>query len=144
MAQLGFALVITQIGKVRTMNPQYDVIGKAFVQQYYAMFDDPVQRPNLLSLYNAEGSLLTFEGAQHMGSAKIMEKFSALTFQKIQHHVTTVDCQPMWDGGILINVLGQLKTDDDPPHSFSHTFILKPSETSFFVQHEMFRLNLHS
>ena len=33
----------------------------------------------------------------------------ALTFTKIQHIVTTVDCQPMFDGGILINVVGQLK-----------------------------------
>ena len=32
-----------------------------------------------------------------------------LTFQKIQHAVTAVDCQPMFDGGILINVIGQLK-----------------------------------
>ena len=43
------------------------------------------------------------------GSAKIMEKLGSLTFQKIQHIITTVDCQPMFDGGILVNVLGQLK-----------------------------------
>ena len=43
------------------------------------------------------------------GSAKIMEKLSSLTFQKIAHLITAVDCQPMFDGGILINVLGQLK-----------------------------------
>ena len=43
------------------------------------------------------------------GAAKIMEKLGSLTFQKIQHLITTVDCQPMFDGGILINVLGQLK-----------------------------------
>ena len=29
--------------------------------------------------------------------------------QKIAHLITAVDCQPMFDGGILINVLGQLK-----------------------------------
>ena len=38
-----------------------------------------------------------------------MEKIASLTFQKIQHLITAVDCQPMFDGGILINVLGQLK-----------------------------------
>ena len=43
------------------------------------------------------------------GAAKIMEKLGSLTFQKIQHLITTVDVQPMFDGGILINVLGQLK-----------------------------------
>jgi hypothetical protein len=38
-----------------------------------------------------------------------MEKISSLGFQKIAHLITAVDCQPMFDGGILINVLGQLK-----------------------------------
>jgi hypothetical protein len=52
---------------------------------------------------------MTFEGQQMQGSIKIMEKFGSLTFQKIGHLVTAVDCQPMFDGGILINVLGQLK-----------------------------------
>lgn len=34
------------------LNPQYDEIGKGFVQQYYAFFDDPDQRGNLVHLYN--------------------------------------------------------------------------------------------
>ena len=38
-----------------------------------------------------------------------MEKLQSLTFQKIAHLITAVDCQPMFDGGILVNVLGQLK-----------------------------------
>ena len=89
------------------LNPQYDPIGKAFVQQYYKLFDDAAQRPQLSSLYNTNESLLTFEGVQMQGSAKIMEKISSLTFQRIAHSITAIDCQPMFDGGILINVLGQ-------------------------------------
>lgn len=34
------------------LNPQYEEIGKGFVQQYYAIFDDPAQRPGLVNLYN--------------------------------------------------------------------------------------------
>lgn len=34
------------------LNPQYEAIGKGFVQQYYALFDDPTQRPNLANMYN--------------------------------------------------------------------------------------------
>ena len=41
-----------------------------------------------------------------------MEKIHGLGFQKIAHLITAVDCQPMFDGGILINVLGQLKVTD--------------------------------
>ena len=34
------------------LNPQYEAIGKAFTQQYYALFDDPAQRQQLTALYN--------------------------------------------------------------------------------------------
>lgn len=34
------------------LNPQFDEIGKGFVQAYYGMFDDVNQRSNLVSLYN--------------------------------------------------------------------------------------------
>lgn len=126
------------------LNPQYDSIGKAFTQQYYTLFDDPTQRHQLINLYNAEQSLMTFEGQQMQGSAKIMEKIASLTFQKIAHVITAVDCQPTFDGGILINVLGQLKTDDDPPQSFTQAFVLKPANDTFFIQHDMFRLVIHN
>jgi len=126
------------------LNPEYEAIGKAFTNQYYAMFDDPIQRPNLINLYNAELSLMSFEGQQLQGAHKIMEKFNSLSFQKIQHIVTVVDCQPMFDGGVLVNVIGQLKTDEDPPHSFAQTFVLKPMEQSFYLQHDVFRLAIHN
>merc|ERR1711953_316066 len=125
------------------LNPNYDHIGRAFTTQYYAMFDNQATRANLVNLYNADQSLMTFEGTQIQGAAKIMEKIQSLTFQKIAHVITAVDCQPTFDGGILINVLGQLKTDEDPPHGFTHTFALKPEQGSWFVKHEIFRMALH-
>jgi len=127
-----------------TFNPQYEPIGKAFGQQYYALFDNPATRGSLLGLYHPTESLMSFEGQQCQGAQKILEKFQSLTFQKIQHVITSMDCQPMFDGGILINVLGQLKTDDDPPLTFSQTFVLKPTEGSFFCQHDIFRLGIHN
>ncbi|XP_037069437.1 probable nuclear transport factor 2 [Pollicipes pollicipes] len=128
------------------LNPQYLAIGEQFAKQYYTLFDDPACRAQLINLYSPEMSLMSFEGSQHRGAQKIMEKFAALTFAKIQHIVTTVDCQPMFDGGILINVVGQLKTDDDPVHGFSQTFVLKPvpNGQGFFCQHDVFRLAIHN
>ncbi|XP_022667725.1 probable nuclear transport factor 2 [Varroa jacobsoni] len=125
------------------LNPQYDTIGKSFITQYYGFFDDVNQRGNLANFYNEEKSMMTFEGQQFLGRTKIMEKFQGLTFQKIQHLITATDCQPMFDGGIMIVVLGQLKTDDDPPHSFNQVFILKPIGDSFYLEHDIFRLALH-
>ncbi|XP_076233162.1 nuclear transport factor-2 isoform X1 [Calliopsis andreniformis] len=125
------------------LNPQYEVIGKGFVQQYYALFDDPAQRPNLINMYNTETSFMTFEGLQIQGAIKIMEKLTSLTFQKINRIITAIDSQPMFDGGVLINVLGRLQTDEDQPHAYIQTFVLKPIGTSFYVQHDIFRLALH-
>jgi hypothetical protein len=126
------------------LNPNFDQIGQAFVTQYYSMFDNVATRGELSKLYNAEQSFLSFEGQQMQGTAKIMEKLNSLTFQKISHIVTSIDCHPMFDGGILVNVMGQLKTDDDIPQSFMQNFVLKPSGDSFFIQHDVFRLVLHS
>ncbi|XP_043664328.1 probable nuclear transport factor 2 isoform X2 [Vespula pensylvanica] len=125
------------------LNPSYEAIGKGFVQQYYALFDDPAQRPNLINMYNTETSFMTFEGFQIQGAIKIMEKLTSLTFQKINRIITAIDSQPMFDGGVLINVLGRLQTDEDQPHAYIQTFVLKPIGTSFYVQHDIFRLALH-
>ncbi|XP_015524163.1 probable nuclear transport factor 2 isoform X2 [Neodiprion pinetum] len=125
------------------LNPSYEAIGKGFVQQYYALFDDPVQRPNLINMYNTESSFMTFEGLQIQGAIKIMEKLTSLSFQKINRIITAIDSQPMFDGGVLINVLGRLQTDEDQPHAYIQTFVLKAIGTSFFVQHDIFRLALH-
>lgn len=37
--------------------------------------------------------------------------FQSLTFQKINRIITAVDSQPMFDGGVLINVLGRLQVN---------------------------------
>ena len=47
------------------------------------------------------------------GAQQIMDKLCSLSFQKIAHLITATDCQPMYDGGILINILGQLKVIED-------------------------------
>ncbi|XP_071447458.1 probable nuclear transport factor 2 [Hetaerina americana] len=125
------------------LNPAYEAIGKSFVQQYYALFDDPAQRPNLINLYNTESSFMSFEGMQLQGALKIMEKLTSLPFQKINRVFTAIDSQPMFDGGVLINVLGRLQADEDPPHPFCQTFVLKPLGTTFYCQHDMFRLGIH-
>lgn len=83
-------------------------------------------------------SFMTFEGQQFFGRSKIMEKFQTLTFQKIAHAITATDCQPMFDGGIMIVVLGQLKVRNPPDGFFtqsitacSMSFLWEQSNYSF-------------
>lgn len=58
---LNFIVIIgTNINNnvIMALNPAYEAIGKGFVQQYYALFDDPAQRPNLINMYNVSPSTL--------------------------------------------------------------------------------------
>lgn len=43
------------------------------------------------------------------GAQEIAEKLRSLTFQTIQHNISTMDIQPTTDSGILIVVTGALK-----------------------------------
>lgn len=54
------------------LNPQYEEIGKGFVTQYYAMFDDPMQRPNLVNLYNVSVGAGRVSAGTGWGSCGIM------------------------------------------------------------------------
>nr|XP_053644074.1 probable nuclear transport factor 2 [Cherax quadricarinatus] len=150
-----------------TLNPQYQQIGETFVKQYYAIFDGEREgREKLVNFYHAELSLMSFEGVQVQGAVQILgtqlaahlsqpypntsinkqesKEFRNLSFTKIARAITTVDCQPTFDGGVLVNILGQLKMDEDPVHGFSQTFVLKPMNESFYIQHDSFRLVIHN
>ncbi|XP_006817851.1 nuclear transport factor 2-like [Saccoglossus kowalevskii] len=87
---------------------------------------------------------MSFEGSQVRGSTSIVEKLVTLPFQNISHQLTTVDCQPTLDGtGIVVFVVGQLKTDEDKPHGFSQVFLLKFVDNSCYIANDIFRLSLH-
>lgn len=116
----------------------------AFAQHYYDTFD--VNRGNLANLY-VDVSILQFENDTVMGKDAIVKKLVGLPMRTVKHVVTTVDGQPTIDSGIIIHVLGQLKCDEDQPHSFSETFHLKKDASnpagSFVILNQVFRLGIH-
>ncbi|XP_059468720.1 probable nuclear transport factor 2 isoform X2 [Neocloeon triangulifer] len=101
------------------MNPNFEEIGREFVKQYYSLFDNQDTRLGMAVFYNTLG------------------------FKNINRVITTVDSQPMLDGGVLISVLGRLQCDEDPPHEFTQIFILQAIQGSFVLMHDIFRLGLH-
>ena len=42
------------------------------------------------------------------GANNIVQKLTALPFQKCQHHISSTDVQPSMSGGIMVFVTGQL------------------------------------
>ena len=80
----------------------FDQVGQAFITHYYQVFDN--DRSQLGSLYKDDVSMLNFEHnpgrpGQFKGTAQIVEKLQNLPFQKVQHQVVTIDCQPTPGGG---------------------------------------------
>ncbi|KAF5201892.1 Nuclear transport factor [Thalictrum thalictroides] len=123
------------------MEEQVELVGRAFVNHYYQLFD--TNRFSLSSLYQAT-SLLTFEGQKIHGADDIALKINQLPFDNCMHFITTIDCQPSsLTGGILVFVSGNLQlAGEEHQLKFSQMFHLIPTvEGSLFVQNDIFRLN---
>ncbi|KAK2164359.1 hypothetical protein LSH36_65g07062 [Paralvinella palmiformis] len=127
----------------QTEKAPWEQLGEEFIKQYYMLFDT-LQKTALLGLYHAT-AMITFEENKAQGHPAIKDILeNKITFQKIKHVVTKVDCQPTAENGVLVLVTGRLQTDDDPPHAFSQLFFLKPADNSYFIFHDIFRLSIHN
>jgi len=125
-------------------NPNFQMIAKQFVEQYYNMFDQPASlRRKLECMYHAN-AMLIFEDDCRQGPANIIEKLSNLPFTAIQHIVTKLDAMPTPNGGVIIMVNGQLKADEDKPLPYGHVFNLHKEAESYTIINEIFRLSLHN
>lgn len=124
---------------------QFQHIGETFVKQYYGMFDgNKDDRKKLINFYHTQQSLMSFEGVYFQGASMIIEKIKSFNFAKIERAITSIDCQPTFDGGILINISGLMKMDAFPVCGFSQTFVLKPLSNTFVIHHDIFRVVKHS
>ncbi|XP_064393648.1 nuclear transport factor 2-like [Halichondria panicea] len=115
-------------------------IAQKLVTNYYAAFD--TNRASLQGLYTPQ-SQLQFETNVFTGPDAILQKLTSLPFVTVNHAITTVDSQMTPDSGLLIMVVGQLKTDNDPVHPFTEVFYCKQIGDSLFITNQVFRLNLH-
>ncbi|CAN1165843.1 Nuclear transport factor 2B [Linum perenne] len=124
------------------MEEQVEMVGKAFVDHYYHLFD--TNRTSLASLYQPS-SMLTFEGQKMVGVEQITAKLNGMPFDHCKHLVSTIDSQaaPPATGGVVVFVSGSLQLfGEEHPLRFSQMFHLLPTQNgSFFVQNDIFRLN---
>ncbi|KAJ4952886.1 hypothetical protein NE237_029718 [Protea cynaroides] len=109
------------------MEEQVELVGKAFVDHYYHLFD--TNRASLSSLYQPT-SMLSFEGQKIQGMEEIASKLTQLLFDQCHH-------------SIIVFVSGNLQLQGEKHHlRFSQMFHLIPTpQGSFFVQNNIFRLN---
>lgn len=120
----------------------WQLLGEEFVKQYYQVFD--TNREQLVALY-APDAMFTFEDHMAQGQQGIKEILTEkLRFRAICHAVTKIDCQPTAENGVVMLVTGQLKTDEDHPHSYSQVFYLKNVNGAYCIGHDIFRLSIHN
>lgn len=89
------------------MEEQVEMVGRAFVDHYYHLFDN--DRSALASLYHPT-SMLSFEGEKIVGVDEISNRLNNLPFDQCKHFISTIDSQPSsCAGGIVVFVSGSLQ-----------------------------------
>lgn len=119
-----------------------NAVAKSFTDFYYNTFDG--NRSQLASLYR-QGSMLSWEGQQILGSQAITEKLTSLPFAKVQHRTISIDAQPgIHPNSVVVLVTGQLLIDDETnPQFFTEAFTLvSEGGNSYYVYNDIFRLVL--
>lgn len=137
---VNFFLILTSFVACDRIS-NYKQVGQAFIQQYYTLFDNVLLRSGVKDLYDGNDSILIIGTDIFYGAEKIMERLNMVS-PVVQRNVTSADCQPTNDAGVIVNVYGRILFTDSvgnwTPH-FIEMFVLKPRVTSYFIQNQHFR-----
>ncbi|KAH9823238.1 hypothetical protein DFH28DRAFT_1078288 [Melampsora americana] len=116
-------------------------IGWAFVPQYYTFVNKDPSR--LHCFYTKRSTLIhSTEGEEAtpcFGQQEIHNKFMSLNFDDCKVFVSNVDSQSSADGGIIVQVLGEMSNGAGPWRKFAQTFFLAEQPNGFFVLNDIFR-----
>ncbi|KAG6487354.1 hypothetical protein ZIOFF_055940 [Zingiber officinale] len=115
------------------------VVGKAFVQQYYLILQ---QSPELVHRFYQENSLLSRPDAN--GEMSLVTTTQAinqkvLSMGAVRAETKTVDAQESLGGGVTVLVTGYLSEVDSIKRGFTQSFFLAPQDKGFFVLNDIFR-----
>ncbi|CAD2093684.1 nuclear transport factor 2, putative [Plasmodium berghei] len=118
------------------LNPQFEAIGKEFVNHYFQLFN--TGRNELASLYK-DISMMSFENDQCRGTNQIIERLNKLP-PTVVHKCLSLDIQPTPNNGILILVCGDIIIEENKPLKFVRTFHLFPLPSGgYFIFNDLFR-----
>ncbi|XP_008795224.1 nuclear transport factor 2-like [Phoenix dactylifera] len=106
--------------------PSAQVVGNAFVHQYYHILH---QSPELVYYFCLENSKLVRPEDQGMMSLittmqAINEKILSMDYREFEAEKKTVDAQESLDGGVFLLVTGYLTGKDNIKRSFTQSFFL--------------------
>ncbi|XVE72715.1 hypothetical protein DITRI_Ditri11bG0061300 [Diplodiscus trichospermus] len=121
--------------------PTADVVGNAFVHQYYHILH---QSPELVHRFYHDISKLgrpEENGVMSITTTMqaIDEKILSLGYGEFAAEITTVDAQDSHNGGVLVLVTGYLTGKDKMKQKFTQSFFLAPQDKGYFVLNDVFR-----
>ncbi|KAJ3697331.1 hypothetical protein LUZ61_001036 [Rhynchospora tenuis] len=120
--------------------PTAQLIGNAFVQQYYHILHSS---PDLVHRFYQETSKLGRPEANGvMASVTTTDAINdkIMSMEVVKAEIETVDAQESLSGGVIVLVTGHLTgRQDGVRREFTQTFFLAPQEKGYFVLNDLFR-----
>ncbi|GAA5879502.1 hypothetical protein JCM3774_002701 [Rhodotorula dairenensis] len=116
-------------------------IGWAFLSQYYSYLNkDPAR---LHCFYTKRSTLLhSTEGEDATacyGQQEIHAKIMSLQFDDCKVYISNVDSQSSAEGGIIVQVIGEMSNANGPWRKFAQTFFLAGQHNGYFVLNDICR-----
>ena len=116
-------------------------VGWLFVPQYYTFMN---KDPSRLHCFYTKKSTMV-HGTENedvtpsVGQQAIHERVNAIGFEDTKVYVSNVDSQSSADGGIVIQVLGEMSNKGGKWRKFAQTFFLAQQPNGFYVLNDIFR-----
>ncbi|GAA5958453.1 hypothetical protein JCM21900_001475 [Sporobolomyces salmonicolor] len=116
-------------------------IGWAFLSQYYSYLNkDPAR---LHCFYTKRSTLIhSTEGEDATpcyGQQEIHAKIMSLAFEDCKVYISNVDSQSSAEGGIIVQVIGEMSNASGPWRKFAQTFFLAEQPNGYFVLNDICR-----
>ncbi|OSC96350.1 hypothetical protein PYCCODRAFT_1379364 [Trametes coccinea BRFM310] len=116
-------------------------VGWQFVPQYYTFVNKHPHR--LHCFYNKSSTFIHGtegeDGKPCFGQQEIHNKITSIGFQDCKVFIHSVDAQSSANGGIIIQVIGEMSNKGEAWRKFVQTFFLAEQPNGYFVLNDIFR-----
>ncbi|CAJ1794209.1 unnamed protein product [Sphenostylis stenocarpa] len=134
-------IMATSEQQVPPNGPTADIVGNAFVDQYYHMLHES---PELVHRFYQDVSKLgrpEQNGIMGITTSmiEINKKILSLGYGELSAEIVSVDSQDSYGGGVIVLVTGFMIGKDDIKRKFTQCFFLAPQEKGYFVLNDAFR-----
>ncbi|XP_021901679.1 ras GTPase-activating protein-binding protein 1 isoform X2 [Carica papaya] len=121
--------------------PSAQVVGNAFVEQYYHILH---QSPGLVHRFYQDSSSLSRPDTNGVMTTvstmqAINDKILSLNYEDYTAEIKTADAQDSYEKGVIVLVTGCLTGKDNVRKKFTQTFFLAPQDNGYFVLNDVFR-----